>query len=48
VGFIKRDLLQKGYVQRPGFDYDETFAPVAKASSIRTLFAIEQTHPLGT
>ena len=32
--------MAKGYLQRPGFDFDETYAPVARFSTIRTLIAI--------
>src|SRR5437764_13381892 len=30
----------RGFTQRWGEDYDETFAPVAKYNSVRTLFAL--------
>jgi len=30
----------KGYLQSYGVDYDETFPPVAKVDSIRTLMAV--------
>ncbi|KAL0378433.1 UNVERIFIED_CONTAM: Retrovirus-related Pol polyprotein from transposon RE2 [Sesamum radiatum] len=33
-------LVAKGYTQRPGVDFEETYSPVAMAKSIRILLAI--------
>ena len=37
---IKLDLLQMGFRQVQGIDYDETFSPVAMLKSIRIILAI--------
>jgi hypothetical protein len=39
-GLYKARFVVKGYSQRPGFDYDETFAPVARFASVRTVLSI--------
>ena len=36
----KAQLVAKGYRQRQGIDFDETFSPVAMLKSIRILLAI--------
>ena len=42
-GFVTRNkvrLIAKGYMQKEGIDYDETFSPVAMQKSIRILLSI--------
>jgi hypothetical protein len=36
----KGRLMAKGYVQRPGIDFTEVFAPVARLESVRVLLAL--------
>ena len=39
-------LVAQGFSQRPGVDFNETFAPVAKFVSIRTIVALAARHGL--
>ena len=40
VNQYKARLVAKGYAQAHGVDYEETFAPVAKMTTIRTVMAL--------
>jgi hypothetical protein len=42
----KARFVAQGFSQRQGFDYSETFAPVAKFQSIRTILALACLHDL--
>ncbi len=44
VETYKAKLVAKGYSQREGIDYQETFSPAAMLKSIRTLLAIAAFH----
>ena len=42
----KARLVAKGFSQRPGFDFNETFAPTARFSAIRTILALSALEDL--
>lgn len=42
----KARIVARGFSQRPGIDFNETFAPVARISSIRIISALAAQHNL--
>jgi len=46
ISRYKARLVAKGYAQQEGIDYSETFAPVAKLSSIRVILTIGAIYDL--
>ena len=40
VDKYKARFVAKGFSQKEGIDYEETFAPVARYSSIRTIISL--------
>ena len=45
-GRYKARLVAQGFSQRPGLDYDDTFAPTSKLSTLRTFLSIVASHDL--
>ena len=43
---FKARLVAKGFRQKEGIDYFDTYAPVARITSIRILFALASIHNL--
>ena len=43
---FKARLVAKGFTQKEGIDYFDTYAPMARISSIRTLIALTSIHGL--
>jgi hypothetical protein len=43
-GNFERYLVAQGFTQKFGADYDETFCPVVRLESIRTLIALSVQH----
>ena len=44
VARLKACLVAKGYAQTYGVDYTDTFSPIAKLSSVRSLISLVATH----
>uniref|UniRef100_A0A2N9J0W4 Reverse transcriptase Ty1/copia-type domain-containing protein n=1 Tax=Fagus sylvatica TaxID=28930 RepID=A0A2N9J0W4_FAGSY len=48
IDHYKAHFVAKGFTQEYGIDYEETFAPVARLSSVRTLIAVSASQTLTT
>ena len=42
----KARLVAQGFLQKHGVDYDETFCPVVRFESVRTVIALAVKHDL--
>ena len=46
INKYKARLVAKGYAQQPGIDFNETYAPVVRMETIRTVLALAAQHQL--
>ena len=46
ISVFKARLVVKGYMEQKGIDYDQTFAPTCRATSVRMLLSIAAIHDL--
>jgi len=44
IGLFKARWVAKGFSQKPGVDFDETWAPVPRVSSMRTVLSLAATQ----
>jgi len=46
IEHFKACLVAKGYSQRPGFDYNESFAPTFRPATLRIIMALAAVEDL--